>query len=50
MADVDMKKDGADLLDRAQNKRRTGRGGREKSLMDRIRTRQENWIGHIIQT
>jgi len=44
--DVDMEKDGEDLLDRAQNKwRSTERGGRKRSFLDIIRTRQ---IGHIM--
>ena|SRR6218665_1214845 len=45
-----MEEDGEDQLDRAQNERRSIEKVEEKrSLMDIIRTRQKNWIGHIIR-
>src|SRR6218665_2071783 len=45
-----MEEDGEDQLDRTQNERRNiEKGGRKRSLMDIIRTRQKNWIGHILQ-
>src|SRR6218665_3769212 len=48
--DVDMDEDGEDQLDRTQNECRSIEKVEEKrSLMDIIRTRQKNWIGHILR-
>ena len=47
---MDVEKDEEDQSDIAQNKRRILKEVEEKrSLTDIIRTRQKNWIGHIIR-
>src|SRR6218665_1058639 len=48
--DVDMEEDGEDQLDRTQSECRSiEKGGRKRSSMDIIITRQTNWIGHILR-
>jgi len=41
--------DREDQLDRTQNERISIEKGGKRSLMEIIRTRQKNWIGHILR-
>ena len=46
---VDMAQDGKNQLDGAHDKRRdTSNGGRKRSLVGIIRSRQRNWLCHIM--